>query len=264
MSAVGPTSSRRDVRLLSLTVVVVLSLALATLIAWPSALLAEAEVPFLSGRVVDQAEFFSDSERIEARLAELEETTGVQMAVLTVDQLDGAPVEDFAIRVAETWELGSAERDDGLLMVISRQERALRLEVGYGLEDRITDAHARRILDRLVTPAFRAGDFDDGVLSAIEAVGSLLQGMEVQQLADETGSPGIPCIVPLVLGWFVFVLVFRMIARRRRGKAWSSNGGWLPPIIIGSGSGRSSGGWSGGGFSGGGGSFGGGGASGGW
>jgi uncharacterized protein len=226
-----------------------------------------AEVPYLSGHVVDQGGFFSAAGkgRIEERLAQLEARGAAQMAVLTVDSLDGEPVEDYSIRVAETWQLGDRARDNGVLMVISRQERSLRLEVGYGLEAEVPDARARRILDRLVTPAFRAGDFDDGVLAAIDAVDALLQGEEVAALSEESTSPLHPLFaffswLPFLLFWLVVV---RIVVRRRRGSEWSSRRGWLPPIVFG-GSGSRGGGFRGGGFSGGGGSFGGGGASGGW
>lgn len=236
-----------------------------------AASLAAREVPFLSGRVVDEGGFFSSAglESIEDRLVSLEQRGAAQMAVLTVDSLEGDPLEDYSMRVVETWQLGDAERDDGLLLLISRQERALRLEVGYGLEDQITDAHARRILDRIVTPAFRAREFDQGVLAAVDAVDALLQGQEVPALADEEPVTG--WRVLLVIGLFllpllvVFIVMVTLGARLARGsRDWSSRGGWSIPISLGSGRSYSSGSSFGGGFSGGGGSFGGGGASGGW
>lgn len=139
------------------------------------------EVPFLSARVNDLANLFppGDEERLEELLRTFEARTGAQMAVLTVESLEGDPVEDFSIRVAETWKLGNAERDDGLLLVIARDERAMRLEVGYGLEPRITDAHSRRILGNVLRPAFRQGDFAGGVERAVGVLGELAAGGDV-------------------------------------------------------------------------------------
>jgi uncharacterized protein len=139
------------------------------------------EVPFLGGRVNDLADILStDSEaRIHERLADLEQAEGSQIAVLTLPSLEGEDLEDFSIRVAETWGLGRAGADDGALLLIARDDRKMRIEVGYGLESILTDVYSRRILDEIVRPHFRTGDFDGGVERAVGAMAALVEGNDV-------------------------------------------------------------------------------------
>lgn len=136
------------------------------------------EIPYLSGRVNDLADLLSpETERqLESRLAELEETTGTQVAILTIPSLEGEVLEDYSLQVAETWELGRGAFDDGALLLIARDERKMRLEIGYGLEPVLTDALCRRILDEILRPHFRAGEFDDGVDAAVEAIVMVVKG----------------------------------------------------------------------------------------
>ncbi len=118
------------------------------------------EVPYLAGRVNDQANLLEDGfeGQLEERLRLLEEETGAQVAVLTIPSLEGDPLEDFSMRVVETWKLGRAGADDGVLILIARDERRMRIEVGYGLEPVLTDAEAGRIVSRMMAPKFRSGD----------------------------------------------------------------------------------------------------------
>lgn len=236
---------------------------LAALLVAPLA--AQRDVPFLAGRVVDEAGIVPPdvAARIDARLAAFEAETGNQVAVLTVGSLEGDPIEDFSLRVAETWKLGRAGVDDGVLFVVARDDRRMRIEVGYGLEAELTDLEAGRILDEIVAPRFRKGDFGGGVEAGVETIVASLQGAELPAPAPTTSVDGCApfgCVV----GFAILVLLIAILARRtawgRRafeqesGSRRYRGGGW-------------SGGWSsggGGGFSGGGGSFGGGGASGSW
>jgi len=136
------------------------------------------EVPFLGGRRNDLTELLSAASEaaMEKQLAELEQNTGTQVAVLTIPSLEGEILEDYTLRVAETWKLGRGQFDDGALLLIARDERQMRLEVGYGLEGTIPDAYAKRILDDILRPRLRAGDFDGGVQSAVEAIAGLVTG----------------------------------------------------------------------------------------
>lgn len=153
------------------------ALALSLAFALP-AFAAVREVPFLSGRVVDEAALLSPEARaaLEAKLAKLETDTKAQVAVLTVASLDGEPIEDFSHRVAETWKLGDVKRDDGVLFLVARDDRKMRIEVGYGLEPTLTDIRTRRIQDDLVRPAFRSGDYGGGIEKGIDAIGAQLRG----------------------------------------------------------------------------------------
>jgi len=218
---------------------------------------AELAVPALSGRVVDQASLFSaaDEQRLTAALQGLESAPqGAQMAVLTVPSLDGDALELFSIRVVEAWKLGRKDVDNGLLLLISRDDHKIRFEVGYGLEGRLTDARCGDII-RGMGDYFRGQRFADGVLFAIGHVqahltGALPAGMP-EQTAQSASKRGKPDFIFLLMVLIFFVLP--AITRARYG--------WGHTIFL---SGGRGGGFSGGGFSGGGGSFGGGGASGSW
>lgn len=146
----------------------------------PTAGPAQLEVPFLSGRVSDSAGLLGpDSEtRIEETLRALEEATGAQVAVLTIGSLEGENLEGYSLRVAETWQLGRGEIDDGALLLIVRDERKMRLEVGYGLAPTLTDVASSRILNDVLRPRFRQGDFEGGIEGAAVAIAGLLRGKE--------------------------------------------------------------------------------------
>jgi len=135
-------------------------------------------IPYLSGRVVDQAGVLSTQarERLAAMLQSHERTTGNQIVVLTVATLDGESVEDFAVRVFEDWKLGSREKDNGVLILLVPQDRRVRIEVGYGLEGTLTDAAASRIIRDLMTPRFREGNYDVGIEAGVTAAIQILEG----------------------------------------------------------------------------------------
>ncbi len=136
------------------------------------------DVPYLSGRVNDQAMMLEDTfeGQLEEQLRLLEEETGAQVAVLTIASLEGDPIEDFSIRVVQTWKLGREGVDDGVLLLVARDDRRMRIEVGYGLEGALTDAQAGRIIDSLMTPRFREGDFEGGIGSAVGAISAAVRG----------------------------------------------------------------------------------------
>jgi len=136
------------------------------------------EVPYLAGRVNDLANLLPpDAEaRVEQSLEALENATGTQVVVLTVPSLEGDPLEDYTLRVAETWKLGRGDFDDGALFFIARDDRKLRLEVGYGLEPTLPDLKSRRILDEIVLPKFRGGDFGGGIEAGVETIAGIVSG----------------------------------------------------------------------------------------
>lgn len=138
------------------------------------------EVPPSGGRVNDLAGLLSDQfeANLERQLEELEQETGAQIAILTIPSLEDEILEDFSLRVAETWRLGRGQFDDGVLLLIARDERRMRLEVGYGLEGAIPDAYAKRVVDDIIRPRFRSGDYDGGVTLAVDAISGLVQGDE--------------------------------------------------------------------------------------
>lgn len=163
------------------------------------------EVPYLSGRVVDEAGLLSPAARatVESRLERLEQETGAQMAVLTVPSLEGDSLEDFSMRVVDTWKLGRGEVDDGVLLLIARDERQIRIEVGYGLEPVIPDILAGRVIRETMQPAFREGDFDGGTSRAVDVLAGLVDG------STELPPPTQPQTPPgdMVGGLLVFIVV---------------------------------------------------------
>ncbi len=167
------------------------------------------DVPYLAGRVNDLADLIPDEAEgeIEARLRGIEEATGAQVAVLTLPGLEEEVLEDFAVRVFDTWRLGRADVDDGALLLIARDDRKMRLEVGYGLEPVLTDAVSKRILDDVLQPHFRAGDFAGGIEEAVGAIGGLLQGQDVLPPARAMGDAGIDLPLLPRLAFFAFFLL---------------------------------------------------------
>jgi hypothetical protein len=136
---------------------------LAALFALPLAALAQrAEVPYLTGRVVDNAEILKPEtrRRLADELQAHEKKTANQIGVLTVPTIHGESVEEYAVRVFEQWKLGQKGKDNGVLVLVVPQDRRMRIEVGYGLEGTFTDAAASRIVRDVMTPRFRSGDYD--------------------------------------------------------------------------------------------------------
>jgi uncharacterized protein len=144
---------------------------LAALLAW-AAPAAARQVPALRGRVTDEAGVLSTAatRQLEERLAAYEQATGRQLAVLVVQSLEGDPLEDFSIRVAEAWTLGRAGQDDGILLLLAIEERKVRIEVGYGLEGEVTDLVSARIIHGVMRPYLRRGSYDEAVAEGVEAL----------------------------------------------------------------------------------------------
>ena len=153
------------------------------LVAWllfASTLSLAADVPFLTGRIVDNAEILSAAtvQKLTADLKAHEDRTTNQIAVLTVKSLEGESVEDFAVRVFEQWKLGQKGKDNGVLVVVAPGDRRMRIEVGYGLEGTITDATAARIIRDRMTPRFKNNDYDGGIAQGVAAIVAALDGSE--------------------------------------------------------------------------------------
>jgi uncharacterized protein len=141
-------------------------------------LLAQANIPYLTGRVVDDANILSAEAR--ARIAAMskahEDTTTNQVVVLTVPTIGSTSIEEYAVKVFETWKLGQKGKDNGVLVVVAPQDRKMRIEVGYGLEGTLPDGAAGGIIRTWMTPAFKAGNFDKGVEDGVAAIISHLEG----------------------------------------------------------------------------------------
>jgi len=251
-----------------------------------------AGLPTLTGRVVDDAGMIDAGTEatLTRKLADFEAKGSDQIVVATVPSLGGEDIESYTNRLFRAWGLGQAGENNGVLLLISRDDRKMRIEVGYGLEGTLTDLHSKLIIENDLVPAFRAGDFSGGISKAVDDIVMVLEGnpeeLEARGKRNSQESP----VDPDQVIFFIFVTIWAIIFfggfalailpplfgtkigpgryrwlgmtfdQRRRsssGGSWSSGGGgWS----------SGGGGWSSGGgeFSGGGGSSGGGGASGGW
>lgn len=182
------------------------------------------EVPFLAGRVNDLADMIpADAEaRIEARLERLESERGAQVAVLTIPSLQGEVLEYYSLRVAETWALGRGEFDDGALLLIARDDRKMRLEVGYGLEPAVTDLASRRIVDDVIRPRFQQGDFGGGIEEAVSVIAGLVEGEDALPPPGAGDGSGRGDVIEQLIGFLFPVGFFSLIAFSSRGcMAWA-------------------------------------------
>jgi uncharacterized protein len=271
-------------------------------LALPAATAGAVDVPQLHQHVTDQTGTLTATQvaELEASLAALEQRKGSQLTVLMVASTGEQPIEEYSLAVAEKNKIGRSKVDDGLLLLIAKDDRKARIEVGYGLEGAVTDALASRIIREYLTPRFREGDYFGGIRDATAALTKLVDGeaLPPPMAADEDNGPP-PVLFAVFIGLFIGLFAggtgMKPVALRRLGAGGIAAGlAWLlfsvgmsaaiaavVAFLVSSssggrfGSGRGGwgsfpgggGGWSGGGgggWSGGGGSFGGGGASGGW
>src|SRR6478672_4212220 len=156
---------------------------LALAMCWAFAAAADVAVPPLSGRVVDQTGTLSsgDIASLTETLKSLEARKGSQVAVLIVPTTEPETIEQYSIRVAEAWKIGRKKIDDGALLVIAKNDRHLRIEVGYGLEGALTDATTKRIIDEDITPKFKAGDFGGGISAGIDRIIRIVNGEKLPE-----------------------------------------------------------------------------------
>lgn len=139
----------------------------------------------LTGRVVDAANLFDAQyeDDLSRKLVQLEQDTRVQFVVATTPDLKGQTIEDYSLELANAWGLGSVEHDDGLLLLVAPNERQVRIEVGYGLEDAVNNLEAAQIIQRDILPHFRKGDFKSGVAAGVDSLIREVAPVELQEAA---------------------------------------------------------------------------------
>lgn len=281
------------------------SLWLVLLLSWSFVVIAEVAVPPLTGHVIDQTSTLTTEQQsgLERTLRSFEAQKGSQVAVLIIPSTQPETIEQYAMRVAEQWKLGRKNIDDGVILLIAKADRTLRIEVGYGLEGVLTDATSKRIIAETITPYFKQGDFHSGITAGVQQIIQVVNGEPLPAPSAKTqgenpgGNKGIQQYFPLI---FILALVIGGLLRTLLGRflgavvtggavaflTWIFAGVLLTAVLagvfaliftlLGGGSGGRPGGFGGfggggfggglggGGFSGGGGGFGGGGASGRW
>jgi uncharacterized protein len=259
---------------------------LALVLCWAWSAAAEVAVPALTGRVVDQTATLTSQQidSLNQTLEAFEARKGSQIAVLIVPTTAPETIEQFSIRVAEQWKIGRKKIDDGAILLIVKNDHKLRIEVGYGLEGVLTDLTSRRIIDEIIVPKFKAGDFAGGISAGVERMMHVIDGEPLpapqhwQREADTFEQFGTfaPFIIigALVLGGILRGVLGRVLGALTTGglvglAVWILGSAIVLSIIAGLiafvftlvGGGMVSpmasrrGGWSGGGWSGGGGSF---------
>lgn len=247
------------------------SLLLTLLLLLPATLWAQStpDFPELTGRVVDQADMLS--QEAETRLTQMlqahEQASTEQVVVVTLPDLQGYPIEDFGYQLGRSWGIGQEGEDNGALLIVAKEERKIRIEVGYGLEGRLTDAQSAVIINNVITPAFRQNDFQAGIVNGAAAMIKVLGGepMAVPQRQQGRAVQAKPNAGMVAL--FFIIMMATVFFIGSRGGRGGRGGAALLGVVLLSGfmGGRGGGGgMGGGGFGGGGGGFGGGGASGGW
>ncbi len=196
------------------------------------------DVPYLTGRVTDNAEILGAETRqaLGARLKAHEERTGEQVAVLTVPTLGSDSVEEYAAAVFSAWKLGQAGKDNGVLVLVAPRERRMRIEVGYGLEGKLSDILAGRIIRDRMAPRFAAGDYDGGVKAGVEAVLGVLESGELPAAAEGGAAaggapaprktffegPDLGWVERILIGSFIFGIIglFTVIGVLTPGMGW--------------------------------------------
>lgn len=145
------------------------------------------DVPPLRAHVNDYANLLSPgaAQRIESELSAFEQSDSTQIVVLTIPSLEGESLEEFSIKVAEAWKIGQKGKDNGAILLVAKQERKIRIEVGRGLEGKLTDLVSGRIIRNEIAPGFKAGDFDAGVGAGVTAIMAVVKGEYTASAADE-------------------------------------------------------------------------------
>jgi uncharacterized protein len=273
---------------------------LSAALCWVAVAGAQIPVPALTGRVVDQTATLSPVQQatLDQTLAAFETRKGTQIAVLIVPTTAPEGIEQFSIRVAEKWKLGRKKVDDGAILIVAKDDRTMRIEVGYGLEGVLTDLTSRRVIDEVVLPRFKSQDLYGGITAGVDQIIRVVDGepLPAPGRSPASGTGDFGRFIPII---FILALAVGGVLRSALGRfpgalvtggavaviAWFLVGALSMALFAGAialfvtlmsggmgrygmggyyGGGMGRGGMGGGGFSGGGGGFGGGGASGRW
>ena len=180
---------------------------------------AQIAVPPLVGLVTDQTATFSAEQKatLEQTLLAFEARKGSQLAVLFVPTSAPETIEQYALRVAEQWKLGRKKVDDGAVLVVAKTDRALRLEVGYGLEGALNDAVSKRIISEIITPRFKQGDFYGGITAGVDQIIRVIDGEPLPEPSRKPvgGTAGLQQYIPII---FIIALVLGGVLRSVLGR----------------------------------------------
>jgi uncharacterized protein len=202
--------------------------------------LADETIPPFKSHVTDLTATLSahEAQHLAQQLIAFEKAKGSQVAVLIVSTTHPETIEQYSIRVAEAWELGRKGIDDGVLLLIAKKDRTLRIEVGYGLEGVLPDATTKRIIEETIVPQFKAGKFTDGIEAGIQAILSLITGESLPQPSSKRGSNSFSTLnalsdnfIPILVGLIVIGRLMQVLLGRLVGAIITGIGagaiGWL-------------------------------------
>lgn len=213
-------------------------------ISFPWQVSAEVAVPALSARVIDQTKTLTPDQlrTLDRKLREIETRKGSQVAVLMVPSTKPEEIEQFAIRVADQWKIGRKKVDDGVILLIAKNDRAVRIEVGYGLEGAITDALSKRIIDGAIIPRFKQQEFYQGILAGVDQIGRVIDGealptpVQAQQLLadqeDDLSFLVVLFVIALVLGGFLRKILGRVLGASATGVAVAIIGWFISGTLL--------------------------------
>src|SRR5258708_2486927 len=193
----------------------------------------DAPIPPLAGRVVDLNGTLTAEQKRElgASLEAFEKRKGSQIAIIITGTTFPEPIESFAMRVAEAWKIGRKGVDDGIVVVIAKSDRAMRIEVGYGLEGAVPDAIAKRLIEEEFVPKFREGDFYGGLRAGVDRLLRVVDGAPLPAPKGEAGRGSEPGLIEAYLIFFMAIVI-------AVGGVWRTLCGRLPAAtIVGAGTG---------------------------
>ncbi len=212
--------------------------------AFPWQVSAEVAVPALSARVIDQTKTLTPEQlrMLDQKLREIEARKGSQVVVLMVSTTKPEEIEQFAIRVADKWKIGRKKVDDGVIVLIAKNDRTVRIEAGYGLEGALTDALSKRIIDGTMIPRFKQQDFYDGISAGVDRIGRVIDGEILptpapnrQFVADQEGalsSLSVLFVIALVLGSFLRKIFGRAVGASATGVAVAIIGWFIAEALL--------------------------------
>ena len=196
----------------------------------------EVELPDLKSRVTDLTGTLHENEieHIATKLESLENMKGSQVSVLIIPSTKPETIEQYSIRLVENWKIGREKIDDGVLLIIAKKDRKVRIEVGYGLEGAIPDAYSKRIIEEIIIPQFRSGDFYHGIDQGIDAIISLVNGEKLPmpqegELHPSSGK-GISKYFTIIFPFaFILLTVINYFAKKKLGK---KKGAFVTPLLL--------------------------------
>ncbi len=181
-----------------------------------------ADLPLLKGHVNDYAGMLSPGRAaaLEQQLGSFESSDSTQIVVLTVQNLGGEPIETFSIKIAEAWKIGQQGVDNGVLLIVAKDERKVRIEVGRGLEGKLTDLVSGRIIRAEIAPKFKSGDFDGGIAAGVTAIAAVVKGEYKASPRDlHQGKKGVPPLYTLLVFLAVAVVFLSSFSKYLAGAA---------------------------------------------